>query len=228
MLGLRAAYGDVLVLRDVTLIAAGGSLTVLAGENGSGKSTLLGAIAGTVRILAGSVRTGEELLSGLTPPEIARRGVTRVLQRPRLVPSLSVVDNVVLGRLPRRGENAAVALCRWEWASEERASRHHALETLEHLGIASLADRPAGRLSAGQVKLVAFARARLHGGPIFLFDELLSGVAVEERRRLVAALACLAQEGAVVLSVEHEPTDLLNAGGVALRLRDGMVCEDRL
>jgi ABC-type branched-subunit amino acid transport system ATPase component len=224
--GLRVVYGDVVVLRDASLSANAGSLTVLTGENGSGKSTLFGAVTGTVHVTAGVVLAGGASLAGLTPPEVARRGVTRVLQRPRLVPTLSVLDNVVFGDAARRGENAALALWPFAWAGAERAARGRALDVLGSLGISALANRKAGVLSGGETKLAAFARARLHGGPIYLFDELLAGVAADERARLVAALSDLARDGATVLCVEHEPSDLFQAGGRALRLVDGVVLSD--
>lgn len=218
---LRVAFQEVDVLRDVSFTLAPGTLTVLSGANGSGKSTLFAAISGFVVPATGAVFVRGMRVSGRTPPNVARAGVRRVLQHPALVPALTALENVVLGGPPSVAEHPWVALWRSAWRAEQRSLTTRAAELLESLGLAAAADRAAGTLSVGQTKLVAFARASLAGGCVFLLDELFTGVAARERHLLVEQVLHLVRGGAAVMCAEHHHDELAEAGARSLHLQDG-------
>jgi iron(III) transport system ATP-binding protein len=159
MRGVRKSFGDALVLRDVDLEVAPGSVVALLGPSGCGKTTLLRSIAGLERIDAGEIHLGARMVSGPSahvPPE--KRRVGMVFQDWALFPHLSVAQNVAYGlpRAARKGRRVAEVL---------------AMVDLEGLG-----DRQPATLSGGQQQRVALARALAPQPRVLLLDEPFSNL----------------------------------------------------
>ena len=100
-LGITKTFADIAVLRDVTVHFRSGEVHSLIGENGAGKSTLLKIMAGVYPSDAGTLALGGQTLPPLTPRDAQRHGIYLVPQEPRLMPDLSVAENLYLGALPR-------------------------------------------------------------------------------------------------------------------------------
>ncbi|MCW5721151.1 MAG: ATP-binding cassette domain-containing protein, partial [Devosia sp.] len=106
---LTAGYGDIPVLRDVSLKVSPGEILLIGGENGAGKSTLMRAIAGFNKPSGGSVLLNGEDVTGLAPERTAQKGLRLVLDGHRVFPELSVFDNLRMGAAARPGDRAGFA-----------------------------------------------------------------------------------------------------------------------
>ncbi len=191
--GVTKHFGGVVALRDVTLEVKPAELVGLIGPNGAGKSTLLNVICGLIRPEGGTVELGGQDITGLPSHAVIRRGVGRVLQIPRLFPSLTVEETVRVGALfgsPRT-------------PSLREADRRTA-EALELVGLLERRREPVGRLNTQEKRLVDLARA-LAGQPrLLLVDELMSGLNPLEIQRCTALLREVrSQRQVAIVWVEH-------------------------
>jgi ABC-type branched-subunit amino acid transport system ATPase component len=202
--GLRVAFGGLVAVDDVTLAAPVGRITGLIGPNGAGKTTTFNACTGLLRPDGGTVRFDGVDVTGEAPQARARRGLGRTFQRMELFDSLTVAENVALGReAGLAGSNPLRQLVapRHDRATVEQAT----VEALELCGIAALARRPAGSLSTGQRRLVELARVLAGPFRLLLLDEPSSGLDGEETDRFGDILTtAVAERGLGILLVEHD------------------------
>ncbi|NGP08676.1 ATP-binding cassette domain-containing protein [Rhodococcus sp. 14C212] len=203
---VSARFGGVQALSELSFVAEPGAVVSLVGPNGAGKSTTLNAVNG----LLGSRLTGTVLLSGssiegLRPPEVARRGVARSFQHPPLLPSETVLENVMAGAHLRMGYRLIDQLFRWRSVSRtERPMQEEAMLLLESMKIADLADQTCGSLPYAATKMVDIARAMLMQPALLLLDEPTSGLGVSEQSAVVEAIAGLKDAGTTtIVLVEH-------------------------
>ncbi|GBD30642.1 Lipopolysaccharide export system ATP-binding protein LptB [bacterium HR32] len=191
--GVTKRFGGVVALRDVTLEVEPAGLVGLIGPNGAGKSTLLNVICGLTRPDAGTVELEGQDITGLPAHAVIRRGVGRVLQIPRLFPSLTVEQTVRVGAL----------FGSLHTPSPREADRRTA-EALELVGLRSRRREPVGRLNTQERRLVDLARA-LAGQPrLLLVDELMSGLNPLEIQRCTALLREVRSQRKVgIVWVEH-------------------------
>ncbi len=202
--GITVRYGGHVAVNDVSLSAPVGTITGLIGPNGAGKTTLFNVASGLVKPASGSLRLHGTDLSGLDPAARARSGLGRTFQRMELFDSLTVADNVSLGR-----EAAQAGRRPWrhlaETGGERRARRDAAEQAMALAGIAGLAERPVAALSTGQRRLVELARCLAGQFDMLLLDEPSSGLDAAETRRFGEVLTRVTGErGAGILLVEHD------------------------
>jgi ABC-type branched-subunit amino acid transport system ATPase component len=202
--GLRVAFGGLVAVDDVSLDAPLGRITGLIGPNGAGKTTTFNACTGVVRPDRGTVLFDGADITASSPQARARRGIGRTFQRMELFDSLTVAENVALGReAGLAGSNPLRQLVapRHDRTAVERA----AADALELCGIGSLAERAAGSLSTGQRRLVELARILAGSFRLLLLDEPSSGLDVDETQRFGDILATtVAERGLGILLVEHD------------------------
>lgn len=201
---LHKQFGGVAALKGCTLVAEPGSTHALVGPNGSGKTTTLNVISGFIRSDGGSVRIGDTDVSGRAPHRIARLGVGRTFQTPKLLPDVTVLDNVRLGGFPsERATAAEIAL----GLPRARRDRHEgsaaAMALLRFVGLGDRADDLAGDLPHGQQRLVEIARAMAGHPSLLLLDEPAAGLSMDELDRLGALIEAIVALGTTVLIVEH-------------------------
>jgi energy-coupling factor transport system ATP-binding protein len=206
--------GAVVALRGLTLAVDPGERVVIHGPNGSGKSTLMRVIAGEQRLTAGRATVAGVDLANRTPPDDwRRRSIGWVDQRPSrlLRPELDVIDNVGLQlRLMGRTRHDA---------------RHEAIDSLNRLDLADLANRTVATLSGGEAQRVAIAAALAHRPPLVLADEP-SGELDRTNADMVydlLARACVENNASLVL-VSHDRAAARAATRV-VRIRDGRLSE---
>jgi branched-chain amino acid transport system ATP-binding protein len=186
---LNSGYGGVPILRDISLSAQAGEITLIVGENGAGKSTLLRSIAGFLKPQSGSVRFDGVEIAGQKPEIIAMRGARLVLDGHRIFPGISVWDNIRLGATIRR--NRAT----FEASVEEAFSIFPILrERLRH---------PAGSLSGGQQQMLALAQAFVGEPKLLMCDEPSLGLAQNLMPPIFQALQTWAARGMAVIVVEQ-------------------------
>ena len=191
------AYGALRAVDDLTVAVAPGTLVALVGPNGAGKTTLLDLIAGEQPASAGRLRLGDHDVTALAATERARLGVARTYQRIRLVPSLSVRDNVAVGidKLVREGRLARIG---------ERTCAAHADAALARVGLEGRGGEPIGQLTFGERRLVEIARVLASRPRLVLLDEPASGLSVAEARQFAALVRELHAGGCTVVLVEHD------------------------
>jgi branched-chain amino acid transport system ATP-binding protein len=183
---LDVSIGSVRVLRGVGLRVEHGQLAGLVGRNGAGKTTLMRTIIGILTPRAGSITFEGKPLTGLLPHARARLGIGYMPEDRRIIPPLTVEENVLLPA----------------WASGAAEGRERLARIYRMIPeIEALKERKGLQLSGGQQKLVALARALMSGTKLLLLDEPFEGVAPVLARRLVEVVALLRNEGlSVVLS----------------------------
>lgn len=202
--GVAKRFGGVAALAGVDVNVASGATYAIVGPNGSGKTTLLNMISGYYRIDSGSIRIGRRDVANLAPHAIARVGVGRTFQTPRLLPHLSVLENVLLGAFPAEKHSwLAAALALPSARREQQASLVDALRYLEFVGLRERAMEMAGELPHGQQRLAEIARALVGRPKLLMLDEPAAGLSLAELDRLGELIAAIRGIGATVVIVEH-------------------------
>ncbi len=200
------------ILLDVSLELPGGQIAGLIGRNGAGKTTLMRSIMGLIRFDSGSIEFEREDLTQVLPHRRAHLGIGYMPEDRRLIPELSVEENILLPVWAIGDEGAAKRL---DWVygllPEVREFRQ----------------RRALQLSGGQQKLVALARALVCGQRLLLLDEPFEGVAPVLARRLVEAIARLKGEGLSVLLSESDYTHSADLVSRLFIIERGVVHEKR-
>lgn len=200
--GLTVSFGGNTVLRDIDFDAAPG-FNGLIGPNGAGKTTLFNVVTGYVHASAGQVLLGDTDLTKRRRSAIARLGVARTFQTPKLIQEMSVLENVMLGLDGRRRlRNWGAVL---GGPREERRARLQAYETLGEFGLEEYATGPVSALPLGSQKLVEVVRALLAKPRLLLLDEPAAGVSVDEVKRMTDPLARWVTESNLCLVIiEHD------------------------
>jgi branched-chain amino acid transport system ATP-binding protein len=186
---LDVSIKSVRILRGVGMRVEQGQLAGLVGRNGAGKTTLMRTLIGILTPRGGSIALDGRPLAGLPPHARARLGIGYMPEDRRVIPPLTVEENVLL---PAWASGAA--------AGRERLARiYRMIPELE-----ALRERKGLQLSGGQQKLVALGRALMSGTKLLLLDEPFEGVAPVLARRLVEVVALLRREGLAVLLSESD------------------------
>ncbi|HEV2357143.1 MAG TPA: ABC transporter ATP-binding protein [bacterium] len=190
--GLRAAYGDVQVLRGLDLGVAAGEIVALIGANGAGKSTLLKCISGLIAPVSGTILLNGRSTGGLPAARIAQLGIAHVPEGRQIFGRLSVADNLMLGAYGQRRRLTPAALA---------ARTADVCEIFPAL-LPRLATE-ASLLSGGQQQMLAIARGLMAGPAVLMIDEPSLGLAPVLVTEIFAVLRRLRDAGAAVLIVEQ-------------------------
>jgi ABC-type sugar transport system ATPase subunit len=207
------SFAEVAVLRDVSVLLRPGEIHGLVGENGAGKSTLLKIMAGVYSADSGSLVLGGNTLPGLTPREAQRHGIWLVPQEPRLMPDLSVAENLYLGGLP----TALFGRVAWRFMNEATD------ELVSSVGLHVAPRTLAGRLSLAQQQLLECARALSRGCGIIFFDEPTSPLTAQDADQLFALMDQLRARGLTLAFISHRLDEVEAISDRITVLRDGAV-----
>jgi branched-chain amino acid transport system permease protein len=202
--GLSKRFGGIIAADSLDLELRRGTITSLVGPNGAGKTTVFNLLTGFIRPDAGSVKLNGEELVGLAPFKIAQRGMVRSFQDVRIVPRLSVLENVMLGVQDQPGEHLDKLFLGGNASSRgEDDTREKALGWLRFVGMGAFADVPGAALSYGQSKLVSLARVLATEADVLLLDEPASGVDTKWVDTLLDLVLAVKEQGRTVCIVEH-------------------------
>ena len=196
--GVSRSFGGVQALQGCSLDVEEGSVAGLIGPNGSGKTTLFNVITGYVRADAGRVLFRDEDITGQRPNQVFARGIGRTFQLTRIFERLTVVENMLVAT--QRSEGWLRGLTR---SKSSVAEVDTALELLEFVGIAGLAELHAGALSYGQRKLLELAYVLVADPQVILLDEPAGGVNPTLINRIAEKIRALNGQGKTFLIVEH-------------------------
>ena len=213
-------FGGVVANDKVSLRVEQGAIVGLIGPNGSGKTTLFNAITGAHPINSGSIRFKGREIATLLCGEIARAGIIRTFQQPRLYRRMSVEANMAVsasiraasfGGLFRRGATGAEA---------------RAAELLDFVGLAAKDDVPAGDLSFGQQKLLELAMALANDPELLLLDEPTAGVNPKLVQSLIDRLKEANRRGLTLLVIEHNMPAIMDLAEHIYCLAHGRLLAD--
>ena len=196
-------FGGLLAVNDVSFTLRAGEILGLIGPNGAGKSTTFNLLAGALRPSAGRVRLLGRDITGLPARRIAALGLARTFQHVRLRPTMSLLENVMLGAHLRGRAGllrGALALD----ATEERTIRAEAMRQLRRVGLADTPHELAGNLPLGRQRVLEVARALAADPVLIVLDEPAAGLRRLEKHALADLLRSLRAEGMTILLVEHD------------------------
>ncbi len=222
--GVTKTFGGLTALKDVSLALEPGEIHGLIGPNGSGKTTLLNLLSGYYIPTAGAIALDAQALTQSPVQARPRAGIARTFQKPRILGTLTVLDNAMLGgwRQARAGFlETAMALGRAR--REERAIRAYALEILAGLGLGHLASQRADRLDHAEQRLLEIARCLVMRPRFVLLDEPAGGLTVAEIEHLGTILVAMRDAGMGVLLVEHHTDFVFKVSSRVTTLHFGQV-----
>ena len=202
---LSKRFGGVHAVNDVSFHVRKGMIKAIIGPNGAGKTTLFNMVSGFVAPDRGVVSFDGEAIQGRPPHRVAARGISRTFQHIKLFAQMTALENVMVGRHLRTRAGFVSGMLRLPWTRrEDGASRERALELMELLGIAALADVEATSLAYGQQRAVELARALASEPQLVLLDEPAAGLNMRETADLAKLIARIRDRGVTVLLVEHD------------------------
>lgn len=200
---LRRTFGGLIAVNDLTLSVAAGEIVGLIGPNGAGKSTTFNLLTGVDRPTAGTVSFSGADITAHPSSAIAALGIARSFQHVRLVPGMSVIENVTIGAHLRGQAGALGAITRLD-RIEEAALFAEASHQLARVGLAGYDNRAADSLALGQQRIVEIARALCLDPLVLLLDEPAAGLRHGEKSSLADLLRQLRADGMAILLVEHD------------------------
>ena len=200
---LTKHFGGLAALNDVDLKIMGQTISALIGPNGSGKSTFLHILIGLIRPTKGTVKFRDTVINTLPAHEIARLGIGFVPQRNRLVPELTVLENVLVGE--NRSLNSGLSsLLPLYQKRKFQAKRNKAMQILDWLGLAGTSSMVTEQLAASQQRLVGIARAIISEPHLLLLDEPSAGMTSLEKESLIKCINELKSNGMSIVLIEHD------------------------
>ncbi|GAB4090285.1 branched-chain amino acid ABC transporter ATP-binding protein/permease [Hydrogenophaga soli] len=200
---IRKQFGGLVAVNDISFQIKAGQIVGLIGPNGAGKSTTFNLVTGVLGLTSGTVKFRGEVISGRPSREIAERGMSRTFQHVKMIPDMTVLENVALGGHLRGSKGALSAMLRLDREEENRLIKEAARQ-LERIGMAEHMHDLAGNLAMGPQRLMEIARALCSDPALLLLDEPAAGLRHKEKLALGAVLRQLRSEGVSILLVEHD------------------------
>ncbi|KES01399.1 hypothetical protein HN51_16460 [Ectopseudomonas mendocina] len=196
-------FGGLVANNEMNLEVHAGEILALIGPNGAGKSTLFNQLSGVDTPTSGEVLFRGQRINGIPSRRIARMGMSRTFQHVKLLPEMSVLENVALGAHLRGSKGVLAAALRLDRAEEARLLAE-ARRQLERVGLGDYLYVEAGSLALGQQRILEIARALCANPCLLLLDEPAAGLRHKEKEALGQLLSRLRSEGMAILLVEHD------------------------
>ncbi|RLG49179.1 MAG: ABC transporter ATP-binding protein [Thermoproteota archaeon] len=185
---LTKKFGGLIAVRNVSLALEKGDVLGLIGPNGAGKTTLINVVSGIYRPDGGRIYFKGSRIDGLEPYKIARRGLCRTFQIPKLFDKMTVIENLLVPA----------------YAIEAESIYGKAVDTLKFIGLEHLMHERAMNLSGGQKKLLEFGRVLMLDPEVMLLDEPFAGVAPSIKEQIMKLIKELSEQGRSFLIVSHD------------------------
>ena len=219
--GVSVRFGALLAVNRVSLDVARGEICAIIGPNGAGKTTLLNVVSGFYQPFEGRILFDGQDRTDLRPPDVAALGIARTFQNVALFKGMSVLDNIMTGRLLKmHGSVLLDAL--WVGPAKRQELEHRAFaeRVIDFLEIQAIRKTPAGRLPYGLQKRVELARALAAEPRLLLLDEPMAGMNVEEKEDMCRFILDVNSEfGTTIALIEHDM-------GVVMDISDRVVVLD--
>jgi ABC-type branched-subunit amino acid transport system ATPase component/ABC-type branched-subunit amino acid transport system permease subunit len=205
----RKQFGGLVAVNDVSFEVRAGQIIGLIGPNGAGKSTTFNLVTGVLQPTSGEITFRGERIDRLTSRQIVARGIGRTFQHVKLLPTMTVLENVAIGGHLRGRAGVLRSVAKLNVAEEGRLMSE-AAKQLRRVGLEQYMYEEAGSLALGQQRIVEIARALCCDPTLLLLDEPAAGLRYQEKQQLAALLRKLKEEGMSVLLVEHDMDFVMN------------------
>jgi len=205
--GATKRFGGLVAVNDMQLAVRAGEIVALIGPNGAGKSTMFNLISGVLDATAGSFRFRAQDVGGHSSRDIAKMGLSRTFQHVRLMPQMTVLDNVAIGAHRREYPGLLPGVFGGAWRLDRRQESRllaEAARQIERVGLADHMFDAAGSLPLGKQRILEIARALASDLCLLLLDEPAAGLRYLEKRALADLLRKLRSEGLAIMLVEHD------------------------
>lgn len=212
---LGRSFGSLHAVKNVNLRVAPGTVTGLIGPNGAGKTTLLNLIAGEVGVGTGTVELDGDDITFSSVHQRARMGLRRTYQQSRIITSLPVIDNILLGTDALRAHHRG--------SKDKGELRDLAVQAAVDAGAEHLLSKPSSSLTFGERRLVELARLLVSQPRLALLDEPVSGLSQTEGEALARVIRTLRSRGTTVILVEHAIPFVLSLADSLVVLHEGAV-----
>jgi len=222
--GLSKRFGGIVAADNVNLVLESGRIVGLIGPNGAGKTSLFNLIAGLFPADSGAIVLNGVAIDRLPMHARARLGLSRTWQHIRLFPSLSVLDNLLIGPRVYEGESLLATL-RPGHARHDAAARDRAMAQLEKVRMTWAAGRLPTELSYGKQKLISLARALMNDGNCLLLDEPMAGVEGPAYDSIKQVVRDEATAGRAVCVVEHNISFVKDLCDAAVFMFNGRIVQ---
>lgn len=221
MKNITLRFGGVIAIKDISFDIHEGEIRAIIGPNGAGKSSMLNVISGFYHPQEGEIWFRGKRRPSMKPYQVARHGIARTFQNIALFGGMSVLDNVMTGRLTHM-KSGLLSQAIWKGkAEQEEVENREAVEKIiDFLEIQAIRKTPVGRLPYGLKKRVELARALAAEPEILLLDEPMAGMNVEEKEDMSRFILDVNDEfGTTIALIEHDM-------GVVMDLSDRVVVMD--
>ncbi|MFP6557461.1 ATP-binding cassette domain-containing protein [Paraburkholderia sp. B3] len=205
----RKQFGGLVAVNDVSFEVRAGQIIGLIGPNGAGKSTTFNLVTGVLQPTSGEITFRGERIDRLTSREIVARGIGRTFQHVKLLPTMTVLENVAIGAHLRGHAGVLRSVAKLN-AAEEGRLMGEAARQLRRVGLDQHMYEEAGSLALGQQRILEIARALCCDPTLLLLDEPAAGLRYQEKQQLAVLLRKLKEEGMSVLLVEHDMDFVMN------------------
>jgi branched-chain amino acid transport system permease protein len=205
----RKEFGGLVAVNDISFQVNAGEIVGLIGPNGAGKSTTFNLVTGVLQATGGSITFQGECIDALSSREVVKRGIGRTFQHVRLLPGMTVLENVAIGAHLRGKTGVWRSIIKLN-AEEEGRLMAEAARQIERVGLGTHLYDDAGSLALGQQRLLEIARALACDPSLLLLDEPAAGLRYQEKQQLAQLLRRLKGEGVSVLLVEHDMDFVMN------------------
>lgn len=202
-------FGGLIANNKMNLTIHAGEVVALIGPNGAGKSTMFNQISGVDIPTSGDVIFKGQRINGIPSREIAKLGLSRTFQHVKILPEMTVLENVVIGA-HLRGEKGVLASMLQLDREEENTLLNEAKNQLQRVGLGEYLYTEAGSLALGQQRILEIARALCASPSLLLLDEPAAGLRLKEKQALADLLSKLRAEGMAILLVEHDMDFVMN------------------
>ena len=202
-------FGGLVANNKMSLQVHAGEILALIGPNGAGKSTMFNQLSGVDTPTSGEVIFKGEKINGQLSRLIASKGLSRTFQHVKILPEMSVLENVAIGAHLRGSKGVFASLLHLDRA-EENVLLNEAKYQLERVGLGDYLYSEAGSLALGQQRILEIARALCSDPCLLLLDEPAAGLRLKEKQALAVLLLKLKAEGMAILLVEHDMDFVMN------------------
>ena len=207
---IRKQFGGLTAVNDISFDIHAGKIVGLIGPNGAGKSTTFNLITGVLSKTSGQVIYRDHDITAMPSREISRQGMARTFQHVKMIPDMTVLENVALGSYSRGNSGVISAMLGFN-KIEERRFMKEAQYQLERIGMGQYLHEQAGNLAMGPQRLMEIARALCCDPALLLLDEPAAGLRHKEKQELIKVLRQLQTEGMSILLVEHDMDLVMDA-----------------
>ncbi len=197
-------FGGLQVLKDITFDVEDREIVGVIGPNGAGKTTLFNLITGIYKPTEGTISFNREVITGLPPDVITKKGINRTFQNVRLFGGQTCLDNVLVGMQNRIDEPLLASAFRTKRIREnEKVAKEKAMYYLEMMGLADMKDFFASNMSYGNQRRLELARALANEPQILLLDEPTAGMNPNEAVKMIELVHQVHDLGMAILIIEH-------------------------